>query len=277
MCLTVRLSDLSGNQYDRSRFTPWHLPLRSRAGNLVIVGQSLQEGDKVILFLICQLKVAELFLVEVAGIFGWRPARDSFSGVSCLALGQDIARVVKVHYVFEVLEVAVVHVGLHEVGRRTHVDVAQCGYLELGVEFVSEPDPPRIRIQLAAVALQRAQKGSNTGVVVSLSRRIGAIAAPVGPILIVVLQRWVPRYAEVAGCEVGEQRLFSGPAIAVTLVASCLTAEQSIPICFLWRELFFSRLHIVILGSERADFRRSFVGRSRQPEAVIYMVGTLPV
>src|SRR6266849_3258019 len=277
MCLTVRLSDLSGNQYDRSRFTPWHLPLRSRAGNLVIVGQSLQEGDKVILFLICQLKVAELFLVEVAGIFGWRPARDSFSGVSCLALGQDIARVVKVHYVFEALEVAVVHVGLHEVGRRTHIDVAQCGYLELGVEFGSEPDPPRIGIQLAAIALQPAQKRSDARVVVSLSRRISAIATPVGRIFVVILQLWIPRDAEIAGCEVGEQRFFTGPAIAVTLVASCLTAEQRIPIRFMWRELFFSRLHIVIFGSERTDLRRSFIRGSRQSEAVIHAVGTLPV
>src|SRR6202043_2254246 len=131
------------------------------------------------------------------------------------------------------LEVAVVHVGLHEVGRRTHIDVTQCGYLELGVEFGSEPDPPRIRIQLAAIALQRAQKRSNTGVVVSLSRRIGPTAAPVGLVLIVILQRRIPRDAEIAGCEVGEERLFTGPAIAVTLVASCLTAEKRIPICFL--------------------------------------------
>src|SRR5260370_41205582 len=162
MCLTVRLSDLSGNQYDRSRFTPWHLPLRSRAGRLVVVGQRLQEGDKVILFQICQLKVAELFLVEVAGIFGWRPAHDLFAGVSCLAPGQNVARVVKVNYLFEALEVAVVHVGLHEVGCRTHVDVAQRGYLEFGVEFGSEPDPARIGIQLAAIALQRARSEEHT-------------------------------------------------------------------------------------------------------------------
>ena len=118
----------------------------------------VKEGDKVILFPICQLKVAELFLVEVPRIFGRRPARNFFTRVSRLAPGQNVARIVKVHYLFEALEVAVVHVGLHEVGRRTHVDVAQRGYLELGVEFGSEPDPPRIRIQLAAIALQRAEK-----------------------------------------------------------------------------------------------------------------------
>src|SRR6266404_5033538 len=219
MGLTGRLSGFSGNRCRRSRFIPWRLPCRSRAGRLVVVGQCFQEGDKVILFLICQLKVAELFLVEVAGVFGLRPARDLFAGVSGLAPGQNVARVVKVNYLFEALEVAVVHVGLHEVGCRTHVDVAQRGYLEFGVEFGSEPDPPRIRIQLAAIALQRAQKGSNTGVVVSLSRRISPIAAPVGLVFVVILQTWIPRYSEIAGCEVGEQRLFTGPAIAVTLVA----------------------------------------------------------
>src|SRR6266478_4814730 len=135
-----------------------HLPCRSRARNFVAVGQGLQESDKIILLLICQLKVAELFLVEVARVFWWRPTRDLFAGVSSLAPGQNVARVVEMHYLFEALEVAVVHVGLHEVGCRTHVDIAQRGYLELCVEFGSEPDPLRIRIQLAAIALQSAQK-----------------------------------------------------------------------------------------------------------------------
>src|SRR5271166_886258 len=57
------------------------LPCRSRAGNLVAIGQGFQKCDEIILFLVRQLKVAKLFLVEIGGIFGWRPARHLLAGI----------------------------------------------------------------------------------------------------------------------------------------------------------------------------------------------------
>src|SRR5271157_2614015 len=101
------------------------------------------------------------------------------------------------HHLFQALEVAVMHVGLHEAGRGAHVDIAQRGYLELGIEFRSQPDPLRIWIQLAAIALQRAEKAPDAGVDEGLSRWISAKAALVGRSFEVILQRGISRHAEI--------------------------------------------------------------------------------
>src|SRR5271157_371643 len=145
----------------RGRRWAKYLTQSSRAGNLVAVGQGFQECNDIILFLVRQLKIAELLLVEVRRIFRGRPACDLFTGISGIALGQHVAGVVEMHHLFEALEIAVVHVSLHEVGRGAHVDIAQRGDLELGVEFRSKANPLRVWIQLAAIALQRAQERSD--------------------------------------------------------------------------------------------------------------------
>ena len=61
----------------------------------------------------------------------------AFTGISGIAFGQHVAGVVEMHHLFQALEVAVMHVGLHKVGRGAHVDIAQGGYLKLGIEFWS--------------------------------------------------------------------------------------------------------------------------------------------
>src|SRR5271157_5960769 len=101
-----------------------YLTRSSRSGNLVAVGQGFQKKYEISLFLVCQPKVAKLFLVEIGGIFGRWPARHFFAEISCLALGQDVAGVVEMHHLFQAFEVAVMHVGLHKVGRGAHVDIA---------------------------------------------------------------------------------------------------------------------------------------------------------
>src|SRR5271165_2415211 len=125
----------------RGRRWAKYLTQSSRAGNLVAVVQGFQECNDIILFLVRQLKIAELLLVEVRRIFRGRPACDLFTGISGIAFGQHVAGVVEMHHLFKALEVPVVHVGLHKVWRRTHVDVAQRGHLELGAEFGSQLDP----------------------------------------------------------------------------------------------------------------------------------------
>src|SRR5229473_3513641 len=128
------------------------------------------------------------------------------------------------HYLFQTFEVAIVHVGFHKAWRRAHVDIAQRGYLELGVELRSELDPPRIRIQLAAIALQCAQEVSDSGIDVGCSSDVasdvGSVAALVGPALVIELQSRISGDAEITGGKVRKQGLFPGPAIAMTLVAS---------------------------------------------------------
>src|SRR5260370_6949430 len=84
------------------------------------------------------------------------------------------------HHFFQAFEVAIVHVGLDETWRGTHVDIAQSGYLELRVELGREFDPLRIRIELAAIALQRAQNGSDSLIDVRRSRKIATLASLLG-------------------------------------------------------------------------------------------------
>src|SRR5271169_6608875 len=86
-----------------------YLTRSSRTENLVAVSQGLQEPDEVILFLVGQIEIAELLLVEVRRIFRWRPACDLFTGISGLALRQHVAGVVEMHHLFQALEVAVMH------------------------------------------------------------------------------------------------------------------------------------------------------------------------
>src|SRR6266436_3469753 len=105
------------------------------------------------------------------------------------------------HHLFQAFEVAIVHVGLDETWRGTHVDIAQSGYLELRVELRREFDPLRIRIELATIALQRAQKGSNSRIDVcrssDVASNVGSVAALVGLAFVVELQSRISGNAEV--------------------------------------------------------------------------------
>src|SRR6266849_3042440 len=185
------------------------------------------------------------------------------------------------HYLFQAFEVAIVHVGLDEIWRGTHVDVAQRGYLELGVELGREFDPLRIRIELAAIALQRAQKVSDSGIDVrrssDVASDVGSVAALVGPALVEELQSGISGDAEITGGKVRKQGLFPGPAVAMTLVASRLAAEQLIAQFFLRRELVVSCLHVVILRREGTHLWRELVCGNGQSELVIYVIGAKSV
>src|SRR5260370_2291853 len=107
------------------------------------------------------------------------------------------------HDFFEAFEVAIVHVGLYEAWRGTHVDVAQSGYLDLGVELRCELDPLRIRIELTTIALQRAQKVSDSCIDVRRSSDgtgdVGSVAALVGLALVIQLQSGISGDAEITG------------------------------------------------------------------------------
>src|SRR6266852_4169603 len=106
------------------------------------------------------------------------------------------------HHLFQALEVAIVHVGLDETWRGAHVGIAQSGYLELRVELRRELDPLRIRIELATIAFQRAQKGFNSRIDVRCSGEIGNVAALAVPGLVVELHSRITRDAEITGGKV---------------------------------------------------------------------------
>src|SRR6266478_7711334 len=106
------------------------------------------------------------------------------------------------HHLFQAFEVAIVHVGLDETWRGAHIDIAQRGYLELGVELRGEFDPLGIRIELTAIALQRAQKAADSSIDVRRSGEIGSVAALVGPAFVIELQSRISGDAEIAGGKV---------------------------------------------------------------------------
>src|SRR6266481_255862 len=106
------------------------------------------------------------------------------------------------HDLFQAFEISVMHVGFHKAWRGPHVDVAQSGYLDFPLELRREFNPPGIGIELTAVALQRPQEGSDSGIDVRRSGEIGTVAALVGPALIQVLQSWISGDAEITGGKV---------------------------------------------------------------------------
>src|SRR5260370_34203587 len=150
--------------------------------------------------------MGELSFMEVGWVFWVRPAGELFAGIAWVALRQDVARVVEMHDLFEALEVAIVHVSLHKAWRGAHVDIAQSGHLELGVELRSAFKPLSIRIELAAIALQRAEEGADSLIDVCRSREVGAdigsVAALVGLALVIELQSGISGNAEITGGKV---------------------------------------------------------------------------
>src|SRR3984893_6131905 len=148
------------------------------------------------------------------------------------------------HDLFQAFEVAIVHVGLHKAWRGTHVDIAQSGHLELRVELRSAFEPLRIGIELAAIALQSAKEGADSLIDVRRPSDVGtdirSVAALVGLSLVIELQSRIFGHAEITGGKVRKQGLFPGSAVAMTLVASRLAAEELIAQFFLRRELVFS-------------------------------------
>jgi len=77
------------------------------------------------------------------------------------------------HYLFQIFEIAIVHIGFHQSLAWTHVDIAQSRYLDFRVELRREFNPLRIRIQLAAIALQRAQEEPDSVSTYAAPARLG--------------------------------------------------------------------------------------------------------
>src|SRR5258708_34723307 len=95
------------------------------------------------------------------------------------------------------------------------------------------------------------------------SLRIGDIAQRVGPIFFVVRKSRVGGGTDIAGGEVGEQRVLAGAAVTVTLLASCLSAEQVVSLLLLRRALRLVSEYRVELRGERRHLGRGFVAGNR--------------
>src|SRR5690349_2023142 len=103
------------------------------------------------------------------------------------------------------------------------------------------------------------KKAADTGIDESRPGRVGDVAARAGPSLGVVGKARVCRSPDVAGGEIGEQRIFARPAVAVAGVALRLSPEQSVARLLLRRELRLACLNRVELRREVRHLRGGFV------------------
>src|SRR5262249_251433 len=116
-----------------------------RIGPRVTVGQGLKEGDDLVLFLIGEPEVTK-FLTQVLTNLRGRPAGRLFAGVALFASRQGVACIVEVDKLLETLQIAVVHVRLHERGTWSDVHVAQSLDLHFAVKLQRERYPCRVRV-----------------------------------------------------------------------------------------------------------------------------------
>src|ERR1700676_2574152 len=93
---------------------------RSWTWRYIAIRKGAEKSGEGIFFVFREFQVAKLSFVEVGCVLGLRPPGKLFPGIACLAFGQDVAGVVKMHHFFQVFEIAIVHVGFHKVWRGTH-------------------------------------------------------------------------------------------------------------------------------------------------------------
>src|SRR5262249_1791929 len=76
------------------------------------------------------------------------PAPDFLTSGVMRTTGKSVARVVEVDDLLQALKVAIVHIGLDEIGARAVFDISQRSHLKLAVELRSQPRPIPIRVEL---------------------------------------------------------------------------------------------------------------------------------
>src|SRR5262245_15968783 len=202
-----------------------------------------------------------------------------------LTTRECIACVVVMDDFFQALKVAVVHIGLDEIGTRPPVHIPQGRYLELAVELRSEPRPIGIRVELRIP-----EEVACPFVYIRWACWVGGVSVSVRLIKVEKWNRWIPGDAEIGRGEVGKQRrLASGisggdlagwlagqalGSIQVASVALRLAAKQ-VPSC----QFVCAQDTLVGIGEggiefrrEGADLRRGFKSRNGERELVISRV-----
>src|SRR5271155_5864906 len=96
------------------------VPLRWR----VAIRQRLQESHYLLLLVGAEPQISQLPAVHCLGMLRRRPAGCLLAGIANLASRQRVARVVEMDYFPKGFEVAIVHVGLDEIGAWPLVHVA---------------------------------------------------------------------------------------------------------------------------------------------------------
>src|SRR5690349_11636376 len=116
-------------------------------------------------------------------------------------------------YLFERLKVPIVHIGLHEIDAGTFVYIPQRRRFVFSEERLSHRRPIPVRILWAS------QEAAHSQIQKLEAVRVGDIAESVGRVFLVKRLGRIRRQAQVGSCKIGEQRLFTGAAVAMAFVA----------------------------------------------------------
>ena len=109
--------------------------------------KGLQKRHELVFLLGGQSQATDRF-IYVLWYFWGGPTGRLLSRGALRTARKAIARVVEVDDFLQALEVAVVHIGLDEIGARPFVDISHRAHLELAVESRSQLRPIRIRVKL---------------------------------------------------------------------------------------------------------------------------------
>ena len=116
-------------------------------------------------------------------------------------------------------------VGLHEGWIGPLVNIAQCRHLHSRLGVWRQLEPSLVHRGGLAQQMSLLEKSADTAIDERRPLRIGGITQCVGPVFLVVRKPRVGRSADIAGGEVGEQRVLTRSAVTVTAVALRLAAE----------------------------------------------------
>src|SRR3954469_10403987 len=106
------------------------------------------------------------------------------------------------------------------------------------------------------------EKAADAEVNERLAARVCQIAPRIWHSLRVIGKQRIGRRSDVTGGEVGEQRFFTGTTVAVTFVASRLSAKKVITGLLLRRELRLFSHHGIELRRERRHLVRGLIPRN---------------
>ena len=157
--------------------------------------------------------------VDVSRVLRRRPAGHLLSRRPRFASRQRVPGIVEMYHLLEALEVAVVHVRLHEIRPRALVDIPHRRNPEATVELRCKLFPSLIRVFRAS------QEIADAFVYNGLALWIGHIAERVGLCLMIESEIRVARNAEIGCRVVREERMMLSLRVDMAVEAFRLTIE----------------------------------------------------
>ena len=148
-----------------------------------------------------------------------RAASGAFAAVMGLAARQGVARIVEMHDGLQTREIPVVSVRLHEVRIRAALYIAQGRHLKPRAIARRQLEPSVIYFRGLTKQMSLRKKTADATIHEGRPFRVGGIAECIRPAFLIIGKSGISGGSDVAGGEVGEQRVLARAAVAVTGVA----------------------------------------------------------